>query len=729
VVPVLAAGEDPGTRLFYIVMRLMNGRDVEHLLQAVGPLKPLTAVRIALQAAHGLADAHAAGIIHRDIKPANLFLEELDGGKVTVRVCDFGIAKQQSIGDASLTATSSQMGTPDYMSPEQLKSSKHVDVRTDVWSLGVTLYEMLCGRAPAAHAQNLIDLLEAICARDFPNVQEHASWIEPGIASVLHGALRRDVEQRWPTMQRFADLLLQLCNENDSLKVVDLVGVSENERGVEAERADLTKDPEQYLALPIKTDSDDSRLIGHRLGGRYTVLRELGRGGMGTVFEVEGPQGERLAAKVMTRTEAQTSLAARRFAREARAASSIENPHVVRTLEIDADDALELPFIVMELLSGTDLSALLKREGPLDPEVAVRLFLQAGEGLRAAHERHIVHRDIKPANLFLQTDEAGGVTVKICDFGVAKRQAGTYDQTSHELTHTGGMLGSPMYMSPEQARNAKSVDHRSDIWSLSVALWEALGGKRLWGTRSSLGEVILAICSEPIARLEQVAPWVPKELAEAVHRGLDRDPEKRWATVQELMTAIEPFSGGHRAVTKAELKAIDSERRTQGAPSLRTVAVNGGSMDLSTMGGSASESTAKDAPPARRSLLVPALAGAAVLAIAGFWLVTRTPAEPALGAEPAASAIVAQAPSSPPPLVTPTAAAPEPDVAPSPSASASAPPPPAGSSSPPPLRAPAAAAVAPKARQSAPAAPATPVAPPKAPSNPEPGGIKPKDDW
>ncbi|HVJ18898.1 MAG TPA: serine/threonine-protein kinase, partial [Polyangiaceae bacterium] len=643
VVQVLAAGQDQSSLLLYLVMPVMNGHDVEHLLQRVGPLQPITAVRIALQAAQGLADAHAAGIVHRDIKPSNLFLEELENGKVMVRVCDFGIAKQEAGAEANLTRTGSQIGTPDYMSPEQLRSSKHVDARTDVWSLGVTLYEMLCGHAPASQAASIAELLEVICLRDATSIQDVASWVEPALASVLHGALRRDVATRWPDMQRFADLLLQLCGENDNLKKSDLVPVSELERASVAERADPTDEPEKYLALAVKLQTDHDHLLGHLLGGRYKVLRELGRGGMGAVFEVEGPKGERLAAKVMSRTESQSSIGARRFAREARSASAIDNPHVVRTLEIDADEQLGVPFIVMELLAGTDLAALLKREGPLDPEVCVRLFLQACEGLRAAHERQIVHRDIKPANLFLQTDaQSEVVTVKVCDFGVAKRQAGTFDQSTHELTHTGGMLGSPMYMSPEQARNAKSVDHRTDMWSLSVALWEALAGRRLWGSRSSLGELILAICSEPIPRLEQVAPWLPRALADAVHRGLDRDTERRWAGIGELMRALEPFAGGRREVTRSELKTIDAERRSlvvnDPVVSMRTVVIAGSAhtgvpIDPSTMGGSASESGSKN-PRASRSALVGAALGTLVAAAAaGLWLATRAPASPEPGAE------------------------------------------------------------------------------------------------
>ena len=190
-------------------------------------------------------------------------------------------------------------------------------------------------------------------------------------------------------------------------------------------------------------------------------------------------------------------------------------------------------------------------------------MLQAARGIAAAHARNVVHRDIKPANLFLQTDEER-VTVKVCDFGVAKRTRGDESRRSastFSLTRTGGMLGSPMYMSPEQARNAKHVDGRADIWSLAVVLWEALTGKRLWGQQTSLGELIVSICTEPIARVEEAAPWVPRDLARIVHKALERDLAQRTASMQSFIAALELFAGGSDRVTHAELVGLTDERK------------------------------------------------------------------------------------------------------------------------------------------------------------------------
>jgi serine/threonine-protein kinase len=289
---------------------------------------------------------------------------------------------------------------------------------------------------------------------------------------------------------------------------------------------------------------------------------------MGAVYEVEDADGQRLAAKVISRglaTENHPALA--RFAREAKASSAITSEHVARTLDAGSDDRLALPYIIMELLHGTDMSSVMKREGALAPQLAVRLVLQAARGIAAAHARKVVHRDIKPANLFLQVDEkTRGVTVKVCDFGVAKRTRSDESRRSAShlsLTRTGGMLGSPMYMSPEQARNAKHVDGRADIWSLAVVLWEALTGKRLWGGQTSLGELIVCICTEPIQRVEEVSPWVPPDLARVVHKALERDLNQRTASMQSFVAALELFSGGSDSVSEPELVGLTDEQKLE----------------------------------------------------------------------------------------------------------------------------------------------------------------------
>ena len=285
--------------------------------------------------------------------------------------------------------------------------------------------------------------------------------------------------------------------------------------------------------LPDPSPVPDPRL-GELVGGRFRLTSLLGQGGMGSVYEADGPDGK-VAVKLVTAED--DPVKQQRFVREARAAMAIRHENVVRVVEADADPAGGLPYIAMELLSGTDLEGLLRRQGPLEPGVACRLFVDACHGLAAAHALSIVHRDIKPANLFLHTRPSGEIVTKVCDFGIAKDFAGTGADNA-TMTHTTGLLGSPMYMSPEQARSAKDVDPRSDVWSLCLTLYEALSGRKPWPP-SSLGELLLAICTTDVTPLREVAPWVSPELASVVHRGLTRDRKDRWESVEALAAELE----------------------------------------------------------------------------------------------------------------------------------------------------------------------------------------------
>jgi len=227
VVRTLAAGRDETHGLLYLAMPLLQGEDLDAVLQRTGALDPTTAVRVALSAARGIAAAHRLGVVHRDIKPGNLFIDVERDGKVAVRVCDFGIAKSAvGASDVSLTRTGSQLGTPDYISPEQLKDSKSVDQRADVWGLGATLYEMLSGRPPFAHHERVFDVISAILGENVAWLQDKAPWIEADLALVVHGMLRRDPAERPQTMERVVEALLPFSSGDGAILRTNLAPVS-----------------------------------------------------------------------------------------------------------------------------------------------------------------------------------------------------------------------------------------------------------------------------------------------------------------------------------------------------------------------------------------------------------------------------------------------------------------------------------------------------------------------
>src|SRR5262245_5329880 len=212
---------------------------------------------------------------------------------------------------------------------------------------------------------------------------------------------------------------------------------------------------------------------------KYQVTKLLGAGAMGAVYEAEHTgTGRRVALKVIMGQLAKDAVLVARSHRAARAAGQIETQHITQVLDTGFDKESELPFMVMEYLEGEDVQHLLKRTGPVHPDIALRIVAQACLGLQKAHDKNVVHRDIKPANLFLAKRDAGEVIIKLLDFGIAKIKMDQSQETeSAGLTKTGNMLGSPLYMSPEQARGAKGIDHRTDIWSLGVVLYQALCGK------------------------------------------------------------------------------------------------------------------------------------------------------------------------------------------------------------------------------------------------------------
>jgi serine/threonine-protein kinase len=309
------------------------------------------------------------------------------------------------------------------------------------------------------------------------------------------------------------------------------------------------------MSAPLAADSV--------IGTKYRVVRKIGEGGMGTVYEVvHTGTGRRLAAKVLTGAgldDGTESVA--RFEREARTAGSIDTQHIITVVDTGTDAVTGHPYMVMELLVGEDLQQLIDRQGPIPPELVVRIVAQACMGLMKAHERHVIHRDIKPANLFLAQQEGGAIVVKLLDFGIAKVKLdplGTAGENAG-LTRTGNLLGSPLYMSPEQTQGLKTMDHRSDLWSLGVVMYEALCG-RPPHVEETIGQLILAICARPTPPVQQFAPWVPPEIAEIVDRALRIKPEERFRSADEMLSSLRAISS-IQTVTQAELQPLDETLR------------------------------------------------------------------------------------------------------------------------------------------------------------------------
>lgn len=270
---------------------------------------------------------------------------------------------------------------------------------------------------------------------------------------------------------------------------------------------------------------------------------------MGVVFAAQHLHlQKKVAIKLLRREMLAEPAAVERFLREARAAVQIENEHVARVLDV-GELPHGAPYMVMEFLEGGDLARWLRERGPLPIEQAVDFVLQAAVGIAESHVLGIVHRDLKPANLFCVRRSDGQWIIKILDFGISK--AGPiHAGQSLSVTSSGAVLGSPLYMSPEQLRSTKDVDHRTDIWALGVILFELLTDRTPF-SGETLPEVAIQVATEPPAPIRNFRPDVPAALERVILRCLDKHMRARYSDVSELAQALLPF-GSPRAQNSVE---------------------------------------------------------------------------------------------------------------------------------------------------------------------------------
>lgn len=473
-------------------------------------------------------------------------------------------------------------------------------------------------------------------------------------------------------------------------------------------------------------DSLASR-VGEVVGEKYRLVRLLGEGGMGSVYEARHDLiGRRFAVKFLHAELAGHPEILARFRREAQAAGSLENENIAAVTDFGSHQGA--PYIVMEFLEGQDLAKVLAQTGPLSIARASQILIQVCRGLVAAHARGIVHRDLKPENLLLQTRGDGGDLVKILDFGIAKLK--NNDHRPEAATRTGITLGTPYYMPPEQARGQKELDERADIYALGVILYELLSGRKPHNGEN-YNAILYSILMQAAPRIETFRPDLPPELAAVVHRAMAADANERYSSVSELGQALSSFAG--RTLTPAP---TISNASTVMAPQVHTPAPYT-PLSNSTRAPVALTPALTTMPPVRsRAPLFVTLGVVALGALGGgAWLVTRGAApaadSSAASAAPAAPSGANYAPASAPPPSVAAAPAPptlaEEPPAPAPAASSAAPvaTPPAPTPSPrPAVR----GAAKPSQRQAKPApAPAEPPVSKPAPARPAPAP-KPDDD-
>jgi eukaryotic-like serine/threonine-protein kinase len=315
------------------------------------------------------------------------------------------------------------------------------------------------------------------------------------------------------------------------------------------------------------------------LAGRYRLEARLGAGGMGAIWRAEhlvlkAP----VAVKLIDREAVPDEDTMARFLREAQAAATLRSPHVVQIIDYGLDG--KIPFMVMELLEGENLAQRLKRMRRLSRQETARILTQVGRAVQRAHEAGIVHRDLKPENVFMVRNEDDEIA-KVLDFGVAKLERSNLGQEGTR-TRTGSILGTPYYMSPEQAQGNKTVDYRSDLWALGVIAFECIVGKRPFFS-DGLGDLVLTICVRDLPIPSDTAP-VPLGFDKWFARACNREPSQRFQSARELTEGLRDALGIEGLALDTPEIVVKSEggQKDSSVPSVGVPTVAGDSRALSS---------------------------------------------------------------------------------------------------------------------------------------------------
>ncbi|HVW29517.1 MAG TPA: serine/threonine-protein kinase [Polyangiaceae bacterium] len=395
---------------------------------------------------------------------------------------------------------------------------------------------------------------------------------------------------------------------------------------------------------------------GDVIDGKYRIVRLIGEGGMGAVYEGENIRIHRtVAIKVLHAGVAENQDAVQRFEREAQAAGRIGSEHIVEVLDLgnlpDGDR-----FMVMEYMDGDSLSARIQKRTRLTAQETYPIARQILEGLAAAHGAGIIHRDLKPDNVFLLKRRGGHADfVKLLDFGISKFSA-LSGESGFSMTRTGAVMGTPYYMSPEQAKGAKGMDHRADLYAVGVILYECVTG-RVPFNADTFNELLFKIVLETPQPIEQVIPDSDPAFNQIIQHAMAREPQDRYQTAREFQEAIDAWASGSGVTAPTAFNATPNLTAQQTAQVLNATPA-GGTPPLTTpdpgrqTGGAPGTwaNTGSGAAVQAAAVKKPSFAlvggiavGAVVLGAVGFGALRQSPAAP----EPAASAVAAAAPSAP----------------------------------------------------------------------------------
>jgi eukaryotic-like serine/threonine-protein kinase len=515
----------------FIAMACYDGETLKERVER-GAMEVDEALKIAAQLARGLGKAHASGIVHRDIKPANVIVTT-DG---VAKILDFGLAKLA--GATHITQSKTTLGTLAYMAPEQIRGEA-VGSQADLWALGIVLFELLTGKRPfrgdyeQAMAYSILNEQPVSLLELKPDAPAE-------LERIVKKLLRKDPLQRY---QAADELLAEL----EALRAPSSGSGKAGSRG---------------------SKSREALRAGARLGP-YEIVEPLGSGGMGDVYRARDTRLDRqVAIKVLAPSVFESAKRKQRFQREAKLISSLSHPNICTLFDVGEQEGID--YLVMEQLEGETLAERLMR-GALPLHDVLKIGIQIGEALGAAHRQGVVHRDLKPANVMLT--RAGAV--KLLDFGLAKELTiGGEGPSEETLTAEGAIVGTLAYMAPEQVEG-READERTDIFALGVILYEMATGRRAFegSTKASLIAAILT--SQPamlqVARSAPGDSAKPRSLAAIEHvvrLCLEKDREQRWQSALDVARELRWVAESGPATSSANVGTAPATRWMLGACAL-----------------------------------------------------------------------------------------------------------------------------------------------------------------
>lgn len=453
--------------------------------------------RITTAIAEPTSYAHARGIVHRDIKPENILI---DGDRVFV--LDFGVAKAiiRSAGER-LTRSGITVGTPAYMSPEQSRGDPDVDYRSDIYSLGCVVYEMIAGTPPFQGATPQLLMANRMSAQPRP-LRYFRDGMPEAVEQVVSKAMARFPESRWESVEEFAAALKHAVETRSDAENVE-PDLLDRLRNIFAET--------------------------------YRVEEEMKGGGMSRLFlATDIALNRRVVIKILPPDLVSPMMLAR-FKRESEVTARLQHPHVLPVISAGVRDGLV--HYVMPFIDGESLRVRLEREKRLPIADAIRILRETTDALAYAHRQGIIHRDIKPENILIQDGHA-----VLADFGIASALSESDSESGARLTGTGMSLGTVGYMAPEQALGGRNVDGRADIYAVGVVGYEMFAGNPPFAGATDQ-EILIAHLTREAPRVDTLRPDTPEPAAEAIRRAMAKDPESRFQTAAEFRDALEVSSG------------------------------------------------------------------------------------------------------------------------------------------------------------------------------------------